>query len=87
MAIVSRPDGDRVTLYDVPDSALEQYKIPADRLSEMFPQKQDRSRDDAQAVAKAGSQSGDVQAYSNQDVCYAWECDGNGNCVYVWWYC
>ena len=87
MAIVSKPDGDRVTLYDIPDSALEQYKIPSDRLSEMFPQKQDRSRDDAQAVAKAGSQGGDVQAYSNQDICYAWECDANGNCVYVWWYC
>ena len=53
----------------------------------MFPKKDDRTREDATAVAKAGSTGGDVQAYSNQDICYAWECDGYGNCVYVWWYC
>jgi hypothetical protein len=88
MAIVSKPDKENnVSLYDVPDGELEKYKIPNDKLAEMFPKKENRSKDDAQAVAKAGSQGGDVQAYSNQDVCYAWECDGYGNCVYVWWYC
>lgn len=87
MAIVSRPDGEKVTLYDIPDSELEKYAISPEKAGEMFPKKENRSRSDAAAVAKAGSTGGDVQAYSNQDICYAWECDGYGNCVYVWWYC
>lgn len=87
MAIVSKPEGDKVTLYDIPDSELQKYAVAPEKAAEMFPKKENRSREDATAVAKAGSQGGDVQAYSNQDICYAWECDGYGNCVYVWWYC
>lgn len=87
MAIVSKSDADKVTLYDIPDSELQKYAIDPQKAAEMFPKKENRSRSDAAAVAKAGSQGGDVQAYSNQDICYAWECDGYGNCVYVWWYC
>ncbi|HEV2912192.1 MAG TPA: hypothetical protein VGX92_02650 [Pyrinomonadaceae bacterium] len=75
MAIVSKPDKDNnVTLYDVPDAELEKYKIPADKLAEMFPKKENRTRDDAQFVAKAWSDphgpdgrpltnNGDVEAY------------------------
>jgi hypothetical protein len=88
MALVSRTDrNNRVSLYDIPEAELEKYSIPADKLAAMFPPKENRSRDDAHAIAAGGAQSGDVQAYSGQDICYAWECDANGNCVYVWWYC
>ena len=88
MAIVSKPDQDNnVTLYDIPDAELEKYRIPTEKLAAMFPQKEDRSRSEAVAIAAAGSQEGDVQAYSGQDICYAWECDARGKCVYVWWYC
>lgn len=87
MAIVSKPDGQNVTLYDIPDAELAKYAMSAEAAAKMFPKKEDRTRADATAVAKAGSTGGDVQAYSNQDICYAWECDGYGNCVYVWWYC
>ncbi len=88
MALVSRTDSNnKVVLYDVPESELERYRIPAEKLAQMFPRKESRSREDALAVASAGSQGDEVQAYSNQDICYAWECDAHGNCVYVWWYC
>ena len=87
MAIVSKPDGQNVTLYNIPDDELAKYAMSAEDAGKMFPKKEGRTRDDAAAVAKAGSAGGDVQAYSNQDICYAWECDGYGNCVYVWWYC
>ncbi|HEX8096876.1 MAG TPA: hypothetical protein VF507_02515 [Pyrinomonadaceae bacterium] len=88
MALVSRTDKDNnVALYDVPESELERYRIPPDRLAEMFPPKEGRSRADAMSVASAAAGDGDVQAYSSQDVCYAWECDTQGKCVYVWWYC
>lgn len=88
MAIVSRPDRDNnVILYDIPDADLEKYRIAPEKLATMFPKKENRSKDEAVAVAKAASTGGDVQAYSNQDICYVWECDANGNCVYVWWYC
>jgi len=88
MAIVSKTDNtNNVTLYDVPEDALEQYRIPADKLAQMFPSKENRGREDAVAIASAESQGGDVQAYSSHDICYAWECDAHGHCVYVWWYC
>ena len=90
MAIVSKPDKEnKHTLYDVPEEVLAQYSIPADKLAQMFPKKEEHSREEAIAVATAAKSGGDseVQAYSGQDICYAWECDAYGNCVYVWWYC
>ena len=88
MAVVSRPDKENnVTLYDVPDAELEKYKLAPEKAAQMFPKKENKTRADAVAVAKAGTGAGDVHGYSNQDICYAWECDGYGNCVYVWWYC
>ena len=88
MAIVSRPDRqNNVILYDIPEAELEKYRISMEKLANMFPIKENRSREDAVAVVSAGSQNADVEAYSGQDICYAWECDANGKCVYVWWYC
>ena len=88
MAIVSKPDKEnKHTLYDIPEEVLGQYRIPTDKLAQMFPEKADRDRDEAIAIVAAGSEDSEVAAYSGQDVCYAWECDANGNCVYVWWYC
>ena len=88
MAIVSKPGKEnKVTLYDVPDAELEKYKIPAQKLAAMFPKKENRERSDAHAVAAPASGAGEVQGRGSQDVCYAWECDGEGKCTYVWWYC
>jgi hypothetical protein len=88
MAIVSKIDKENnVTLYEVPEDALEQYRIPTERLAQMFPAKEMPSREDAHAIAAAGSQGGDVQAYSGHDICYAYQCDAHGHCTYVWWYC
>ncbi|MDT5124282.1 MAG: hypothetical protein QOC96_3764 [Acidobacteriota bacterium] len=88
MAIVSKPDREnKHTLYDVPDEVLAQYSIPADKLTQMFPKKEGHDRTEAVAIVAAGSGDSEVEGYSGQDICYAWECDGYGNCVYVWWYC
>jgi hypothetical protein len=89
MPIVSRPDQEnKHTLYDIPEELLEQHRIPTDKLVEMFPDKEEHSRDEAVAIVAAGSNTdGDVQAYSGQDICYAWQCDASGKCAYVWWYC
>jgi hypothetical protein len=89
MAIVSRPDREnKHTLYDIPEGLLEQYRIPTDKLAEMFPDKEEHHRDEAVAIVAAGADDGgDVQAYSGQDICYAWQCDASGKCAYVWWYC
>jgi hypothetical protein len=89
MAIVSKADRENNhTLYDIPEEVLAQYKIPTDKLAQMFPKKDERRREEAVAIVAAGSGDSEVQAYSEgQDVCYAWQCDGSGNCAYVWWYC
>jgi hypothetical protein len=88
MAIVSRPNSENNhILYDIPEELLEAYRVPADKLAQMFPVKEDREREEAVAIVTAGSDDSDVQAYSGQDVCYAWQCDASGKCAYVWWYC
>ncbi len=86
MAVVSsRPDQDgRITLYEIPDADLAKYAIPQSRAEQMFPKKDNPTRDDAMAVVQPKS-SGDVQGYSGS-VCYEWWCYG-GYCWYEWWYC
>lgn len=88
MAIVSKPDREnKHTLYDIPEEVLEKYRIPTAKLAQMFPEKEERSREEAMAIVAAGSGDEEVQAYTGQDVCYAWQCDASGKCAYVWWYC
>ena len=64
MAIVSKPDGQMYPVQYSDDQSNVQNVRGSSR--KMFPKKEDRTRDDAAAVAKAGSTGGDVQAYSNQ---------------------
>ena len=60
MAIVSKPDREnKHTLYVVPDEVLAQYSIPADKLAQMFPKKEEHSREEAIAVATAAKSGGD----------------------------
>ena len=87
MAIVSKPGKENsVTLYDVPDAELEKYRIPAEKLAQIFPKKQKRERSDAHGIASAAAGS-EVQGRSDHEVCYKWECDGSGHCEVVYWYC
>ena len=53
MAIVSKPDGQNVTLYNIPDDELAKYAMSAEDAGKMFPKKEGRTRDDAAAVAKS----------------------------------
>jgi hypothetical protein len=88
VSIVSKPDRENNhILYDIPEDVLESYRVPTGKLAQMFPEKEGRSRDEAVAIVAAGAGGDEVQAYSGQDVCYAWQCDANGRCAYVWWYC
>src|SRR5690349_11285056 len=64
MAIVSRPDSENNhILYDIPEELLEAHRVPADKLAQMFPVKEDRDRAEAVAIVAAGSDDSDVQAY------------------------
>lgn len=86
MAIVSKLKKDgTVDLYDVPDNELEKYTIPQEKLAQMFPKKENPSRETAMAVKEGGSGDGDVQAY-NAATCtdYVCEWDAYGNWVCVW---
>ena len=87
MAIVSKPDGENVTLYDIPDDQLEQYKISPEKAAEMFPEQEGAAGESMGTVKAANVGGGDVQAYSNSNICYAWRCNAWGRCWYVWWYC
>ena len=86
MAIVSKPDGENVTLYDIPDDQLEQYKLSPEKAAEMFPEKEGPG-EPMGSVQSANVSGGDVQAYGNHRICYAWRCNAWGQCWYVWWYC
>ena len=87
MAIVSKPEGDKVTLFDIPDDQLAQYKIAPEKAAQMFPETGGTDKEEALGVIKAGGVEGDVQAYANMNICYRWRCNGYGHCWYVWWYC
>lgn len=87
MAIVSKPDKETITLYDIPDTELTKYLIPADKAAQMFPKKDKPTRADAIGVASASSSEADVQAYgANPHICYYWCCDHHG-CGWCWYYC
>src|SRR5437764_11332986 len=74
MAIVSKPEsGNKATLYDIPDSDLERYKIPGDKLAQMFPKKENWSRDDA-VIRIPVSKGGEVTAYNAPEQCCGWVC-------------
>ena len=88
MAIVTKPEGDKVTLYDIPDDQLEQFKVAPDKAAQMFPESGGAaSASDAMGVIKSGGVEGDVQAYANSNICWVLRCNAYGYCWYVYWYC
>ena len=87
MAIVSKPEsGNKVTLYDIPDSDLERYKIPGDKLAQMFPKKESRGRDDA-VIRSSVAKGGDVSAYNAPEICCGWVCWTTEGCHWECWEC
>jgi hypothetical protein len=87
MAIVSKSEGgNKVTLYEIPDSDLNRYQIPEDKLAQMFPQKESRSKDDA-VMRSAVATSGDVTAYNSPELCCGWVYYGPGDSRWQCWSC
>jgi len=84
----SEPTQDgQVTLYDIPDDVLQQYKLDPQRAAQMFPEKDSPTRSDAvAAVNMQQSKSGDVQGYAGW-ICWRYVCYTNGACYYYEWYC
>ena len=87
-------EGNQVSIYDVPDSVLEQYAITGDKAAQMFPESQKPSG--AEIPQSTGAMSatrvdnaeslGEVQAYNAICVCRTLYCNANG-CWWHYYYC
>ncbi len=81
-------EGNKVSVYDVPDGVLQQYAVSGDQASQMFPESKKSSGADipksggANAVKLENAESlGEVQAYSDICVCRELLCNAYG----CWW--
>lgn len=94
MAIVtSTPgEGNKVGVYDIPDSVLQQYAVTGDKAAQMFPESKKptgggipKSGGNAMKVANAEG-LGEVQAYNDLCICRQLWCNAYG-CWYEYYYC
>ena len=87
-------EGNKCSVYDVPDSVLQQYALSGDKASQMFPESGKASGADipqsgggANAVKLENAESlGEVQAYSSICVCRQLLCNAWG-CWWNYYYC
>lgn len=90
MAIVtSVPSGKeaQVTLYDIPDSELQKYKVEGSQAAQMYPDQGGVSSAKAKSVSPAPEMTSDVQGYSDLCICSGLLCNGYGVCIYGSCYC
>ena len=96
MAILTSTPGkdNKVSIYDVPDSVLQQYAISGDKAAQMFPEtakpKGEQIPKSAGAMAATRVENaeslGEVQAYSEICVCRVLLCNAY-NCWWHYYYC
>ncbi|PWT92795.1 MAG: hypothetical protein C5B55_05620 [Blastocatellia bacterium] len=96
MAIVtSTPgEGNKVNIYDIPDSVLNQYAITGEKAAAMFPERPGASGNDIPKSSAAMSPTrvenaeglGEVQAYNDVCVCRQLLCNAYG-CWWHYYYC
>ena len=87
-------EGDKVMLYDIPDSALAQYAIAGDNAAKMFPESKKtsgleipKSNAEMSAVKVDNAENlGEVQAYGDICVCRELLCNAYG-CWWHYYYC
>ena len=93
MILTSMPaEGNKVSVYDIPDSVLEQYAVTGDKASSMFPEgaagasaEIPKSGENPVKVDNAES-LGEVQAYNAICVCRVLRCNAYG-CWWHYYYC
>lgn len=95
MILTSMPgEGNKVSVYDIPDSELEKYAVTGDKASSMFPESGKtagaeipKSGGGANAVKVDNAESlGEVQAYNAICVCRELLCNAYG-CWWHYYYC
>lgn len=87
MAIVGKPEGgNKISLYEIPDSDLDRYKIPSEKLAQMFPKKDKPSREDA-LLRIPVSKGGEVEGYGGGEQCCGWVCWTTEGCHWECWDC
>jgi hypothetical protein len=85
-------EGNKVGVYDVPDSVLSQYAVSGDKAASMFPESAKASgaeipKSGANAVKVENAESlGEVQAYGDICVCRELLCNAYG-CWWHYYYC
>ena len=95
MAILTSTPGqdNKVSIYDVPDSVLQQYAISGDKAAQMFPERKQtgggipKSTGAMNATKVKNAESlGEVQAYSDICICRQLWCNAYG-CWWEYYYC
>ena len=85
-------EGNKVSVYDVPDSVLAQYALSGDKAAQMFPESAKQSGADipnssGKGVKIENTESlGDVQAYNDLCICRRLLCNAYG-CWWDFYYC
>ncbi len=87
-------EGDKVGVYDIPDSVLKQYAVTGDKAAQMFPESQKKSGGDIPkssgamnpAKLKNAEGLGEVQAYGDLCICRQLWCNAYG-CWWEYYYC
>jgi len=87
-------EGNKVSVYDIPDSVLQQYAITGDKAAAMFPETKAASGSDIPKSSATMSPTrvenaeglGEVQAYSDVCVCRQLLCNSYG-CWWHYYYC
>ncbi len=87
-------EGNKVSIYDVPDSVLQQYAISGEKAAEMFPESKKASGAEIPKSTAAMSATrvenaeslGEVQAYNDVCVCRQLLCNAYG-CWWNYYYC
>ena len=87
-------EGNKVSVYDVPDSVLQQYAVTGEKAAQMFPESKKSSGSEIPKSSAAMSATrvenaeslGEVQAYNDVCVCRELLCNAYG-CVWHYYYC
>jgi hypothetical protein len=87
-------EGNKVSVYDVPDSVLQQYAVTGEKAAQMFPESKKASGSEIPKSTSAMSATkvenaeslGEVQAYSDVCVCRELLCNVYG-CWWHYYYC
>ena len=87
-------EGNKVSIYDIPDSELEKYAVSADQAASMFPESAKAAGNEipksdtgmSPTRVENAESLGEVQAYNDVCVCRKLLCNAYG-CWWHYYYC